>query len=530
VETPLHHKVAELESLLRALPDLYFRLANDGTILDYHADALSNLYLAPEDFLNKRIQDILPPARGRQFLKAMKELKNNGPVVRYDYSLTIIGQNKYYEATLTPLGSQQVIAIVRDITDRMILADSLRQIRKSLEERVEQRTAELSVANQSLQCEVEDRRRAENLLRKSEARFHRLFENAADAIYLHDQEGRLIDVNHKACEATGYTRDELLQMAVWDFDASHTRQQCIEICKRVVEDQQQNSFKLASTHRRKNGSIFPVETQIAKIEFQNQILILGLVRDMTEHKKAQAILQNARNELEQRVEQRTAELSSANVRLQQEITERKRLEKAIADRMTDEQRAMGQALHDGLAQQLTGTAMLTQTFHTKLKASSSPLAASALELAQLINDARDQVRLLINGLCPVEVDVDGLKTALQKLATSTEQLYGITCVFEYVGPLDIQEKNTATQLYYITREALNNAVKHAKPTKIVIGVMADGRHSIFYVRDNGIGFDTDPKAVDGMGLKIMNYRAGLVGAVLKIHRLNNGGTLVACTL
>ena len=218
------------------------------------------------------------------------------------------------------------------------------------------------------------------------------------------------------------------------------------------------------------------------------------------------------------------------MRLQQEITERKRLEKTIADRMTDEQRAMGQGLHDGLAQQLTGTAMLAQTFHTKLKTSSSPLAASALELASLINDARDQVRLLINGLHPVEVDVDGLKTALQKLATSTEQLYGIACVFEYVGPLDIQENNTATQLYYITREALNNAVKHAKPSKIVIGVMADGHHSIFYVRDNGIGFGADPKTVNGMGLKIMNYRAGLVGAVLKIHRLNKGGTLVACTL
>ena len=120
-ESPLREKVSELKSLLRALPDLYFRIANDGTILDYHAGTLPNLYLTPEDFLNKRMQDVLPPKIGRQFTQAMKELKESGPVVSYDYSLTINGQNKYFEARLTALGSQQAIAIVRDITDWMIM-------------------------------------------------------------------------------------------------------------------------------------------------------------------------------------------------------------------------------------------------------------------------------------------------------------------------------------------------------------------------------------------------------------------------
>jgi len=112
------HRVAEVEAVFRALPDLFFRLAADGTILDYRAGRATDLYVPPEQFLNRRMQEVLPPDVGRRFAEALHTTLHERSVVALEYTLPVAGINQYFEARLAPLGNDQAIALVRNITDR----------------------------------------------------------------------------------------------------------------------------------------------------------------------------------------------------------------------------------------------------------------------------------------------------------------------------------------------------------------------------------------------------------------------------
>lgn len=119
---------SEMEAIFQALPDLYFRMARDGTILDYRAQQAHELYVPPEEFLGRRIQDILPPEPGRQFLEKRAELERSGEMQTYEYQLQVPLGLRTFEARLTRLsnGSDDLVAVVRDITERKRVEEEIR--------------------------------------------------------------------------------------------------------------------------------------------------------------------------------------------------------------------------------------------------------------------------------------------------------------------------------------------------------------------------------------------------------------------
>ena len=212
-----------------------------------------------------------------------------------------------------------------------------------------------------------------------------------------------------------------------------------------------------------------------------------------------------------------------------DVTERKHLEKTILEISTREQRRIGQDLHDGLGQHLTGIAFMAKVHEKKLLEKNLPEAGDAAKIVGLVNDAIHKTRVLARGLLPVVSESRGLMSALQQWAGEAEDLFGISCQLHCLTPVLIDDDVVATHLYYVAREAVNNAIKHGHARQITIRLAADGHQGALTIRDDGCGIGDTAPDNKGMGLHLMNYRARTVGGFLDVQRISpKGGTMVTC--
>lgn len=156
--------------------------------------------------------------------------------------------------------------------------------------------------------DVQAARETAEALRASEARFRALLDQAADAIYVHDADGRLCDVNHRACETLGLPRATLLTMNVADVDPALPAAG-LAFWHTLTPGE---SLTLRSRHRRGDGSDFPVELSVGAVEIGGERRLLALARDISERERAEAEIHELNASLEQRVAERTAELTAAN--------------------------------------------------------------------------------------------------------------------------------------------------------------------------------------------------------------------------
>ena len=211
-----------------------------------------------------------------------------------------------------------------------------------------------------------------------------------------------------------------------------------------------------------------------------------------------------------------------------DITEREQLERALLEISAREQRRIGQDLHDGLGQHLTGIAFMAKAHEAKLAENQLPDAADAAKIVKLVNEAIHKTRELARGLLPVVSDSQGLMSALQLRAGEVEDLFGISCGFQCATDVLIHDDAMATHLYHIAQEAVNNAIKHGHVSGIVISLTAENGWGKLIIRDNGTGIAEDRASTLGMGLQIMSYRAGMIGGRLEIRPNLPHGTCVIC--
>jgi PAS domain S-box-containing protein len=213
-----------------------------------------------------------------------------------------------------------------------------------------------------------------------------------------------------------------------------------------------------------------------------------------------------------------------------DITESKRLEKAILEISAREEHRIGQDLHDGLGQHLTGIAFMSKVLEQKLADKSDPEAADASKIVRLVNEAIHKTRELSRGLLPVVSDARGLMSALEQYALEVRDLFGVSCRFECDRPVLIYNETVANHLYRIAQEAVNNAVKHGHGRNIPIRLCAEGDGVELSIRDDGVGLPANVRNSTGMGLHIMNYRAKMIGATLQVRPGTYAGTVVTCKL
>lgn len=213
------------------------------------------------------------------------------------------------------------------------------------------------------------------------------------------------------------------------------------------------------------------------------------------------------------------------------VTDRQRLQRQILEISDREQARIGQDLHDGLCQQLVSLAFDANALEQRLKHGRRPEAAMAHRIAELLDVSITISRRLSRGLFPIRLEGHGLHAALDTLAASTRERFGIACDFNS-EPADIfTSQATATHLYRIAQEAVANAAKHSKARKITIGLRQD--HSVLEltVSDDGNGFQpAKVQSSPGMGLHIMEYRARAIGGVTRLEANPGGGATLSCRL
>jgi signal transduction histidine kinase len=228
-------------------------------------------------------------------------------------------------------------------------------------------------------------------------------------------------------------------------------------------------------------------------------------------------------ELEKHVRQRTAALT-------QEMQERRRLEKELLEASEREQRRIGHDLHDSLCQHLTGTALAGQVLGQRLTDKSLPEAAAANQLVELVEEAIDLTRTLARGLHPSEMQAERFVDNFQELATGTSERFRISCKFECPQTILLHDASTITHLYRIAQEAISNSVRHGKARHINIGLDSADNETVLTITDDGTGLRKKNHPANGMGLRIMAYRASMIGAAFEIESLPEHGTRVTCTL
>lgn len=211
-----------------------------------------------------------------------------------------------------------------------------------------------------------------------------------------------------------------------------------------------------------------------------------------------------------------------------DITARKNLEREVLESTGREQQRIGRELHDSLGQELTGLSYLAKSLAQRLAAANSPQVETAQTIATGIQGALREVRSAVQGLVPVEVDASGFMVALEALAAQTQTRCGIDCRIDSHEPVQVDDNVLATHLFRIVQEAINNAVKHSRARQIVVRPEShDGALSVT-VEDDGVGIAEHARQNGGMGLRIMQYRAGVIDAALDVHPTEAGGTAVVC--
>jgi signal transduction histidine kinase len=212
------------------------------------------------------------------------------------------------------------------------------------------------------------------------------------------------------------------------------------------------------------------------------------------------------------------------------ITERKRLEREILEISEREQRKFGHDLHDGLGQRLTGLEMFSHALAEDLKKHAPALFKQAQKLNRELRETVTQARLISHSLAPVPLAGDGLMHGLMELAASTSRIPGVACGFTCDPPVNIPDVITATHLYRIAQEAVNNALKHGRAKKINITLSEHNEEVVLSVENNGRPMPAVLPAQSGVGLNVMRYRAEMIGANLSIASVARKGAQITCSL
>jgi signal transduction histidine kinase len=208
------------------------------------------------------------------------------------------------------------------------------------------------------------------------------------------------------------------------------------------------------------------------------------------------------------------------------VIDRRQLEEELLAISGREQQRIGQDLHDGLCQQLVAIEFRNSVLVQQIANEAAKTEAEMI--GELIRDATRQARLLAKGLSPVQLDATGLMSALHELTSNASKLFNVSCRFECPQSVLVADNTVATHLYRIVQEAISNAIKHGQAKLIIVSLSSTADQLTLRIWNNGAEFRTGASVGGGLGLRIMQYRAEMIGASLKINSAINKGATVEC--
>ena len=330
-------------------------------------------------------------------------------------------------------------------------------------------------------------------LKESEAMARSILDTTVDAIITIDDQAIIKSYNISAERLFLYTPDEVL--------GKNVKILMPEPYRREHDDYIQNYHNTGNKKiigigrevmgRRKDGSTFPMYLAVSEVNVNNQRIYTGIIRD---------------------------------------ITENRRLEQEVLRISEHERHRIGQDLHDGLGQMLTGITLINKSIFKKLEEQEHPLASNVEEVTGLLKEADEFARGLSRNLIPVELESNGLIAALHRLIQNAKRLFNIECSLENPLQIHFSDPTAATHLFRIIQEATSNAVKHGDASNVRILMDCDDSRLIIRIEDNGSGFSDTWDTHKGLGVRIMKFRSRLIGATLDITDSPMGGADIVITL
>jgi PAS domain S-box-containing protein len=371
-------------------------------------------------------------------------------------------------------------------------------------------------------------------LEESEARFRAMFDNAMVGMTLSTLDRRILKMNEALSRITGYSLEDL--KLIHPTDLAHIEDRHLgkdEFAELLAG--KRNEFTLERRYIHKSGRIFwgRVSYSLVRDSKGEPCNLVGLFEDITEQKLAneKIAMQEAeyRQTLELKVKARTQELTKINQRLKDEIAQRQKAEKALSekaaqDAITSERTRLARDLHDAVTQTLFSASLIAEVLPDLWETNPAEGEKRLGELRQLTRGALAEMRTLLVELRPNTLVQIPLSDLLRQLCESLIGRARLPIDFLVEGqakiPPDVQ-----IALYRITQEALNNIVKHAKATKVVV-TLSLGDSVRLMIIDDGSGFEQSNVSADHLGLRIMCERAEAIGANCSIYSQPGEGTQI----
>jgi two-component system sensor histidine kinase UhpB len=426
------------------------------------------------------------------------------------------------------IGEETAVAAMKAGAHDYLMKDRLARLVPAVER--ELREAEVRRARHL----AEERRRiAVEQLRLSETRFRLLVEQSPLSMQVLSPDGKTVQVN-KAWED------------MWGMQLEEVRDQPIfQSKKKLIRDL---TPYLERAFAGETVPVPPLRTVTSRGDYAGRELwtrsiiypvknadgstceVVLIHEDITERKLAEEALRQAHDELEMRVKERTADLADAYSELQQAVEERTRLEHELLEITEKERHRLGLDLHDDLGQRLTGIALMIKALEVKLTKQKLPEAADAKKLHGLIDQAINHAHGLAHDLAELDSQEEDISLALKNLAKRAKEMFSVACRFRCSGQSASLPSNIVRQLYKIAQEAVTNGIKHGKATEVQIVLANSGEHVVMKVKNNGLPFPDLKDQSPGMGLRIMRYRANVIGASIDVRADGHEGAVVTCSL
>lgn len=338
--------------------------------------------------------------------------------------------------------------------------------------------------------DIDQNRQMESIIAKSRHQMDAITRYVAEALVVVNGQGVIIECNDAAEAAFGYSKEELLgndiSLLVPDDRRSAylaNRDAFPSIDKWWTFDQHVEHNFLT-----KDGVVFPADVISSAVEGFG--LFVAVIRD---------------------------------------LSEQRRLEKEICNVSSYEQESTGRELHDGLGQRLTALNMLASHFQKKCQQEGLRDLGILTTIREQLKEAAGEVSRISRGLAPISIPPGGLPDALAQLVEQFDNISDVQCRFDNHAQDSSIDEGTAGQLYRIAQEALNNALKYAQAKAINLSLTDNMGALELAIVDDGIGFDLEELMQwDGIGIRIMRYRAGSIGAVLTVVTAPNNGTKIIC--
>jgi PAS domain S-box-containing protein len=344
--------------------------------------------------------------------------------------------------------------------------------------------------------DVTENERATDLLRQSLEEIRAIYENMGDGLLITDRNTlRLLRANRSICAMLGYTEAELLTRSLADLHPP-------EVLATLVEPPSERSvthhpFQANVPMIRRDGSLLYVDISRDQVIYNGRPCALGVFRDVTERRQAQAALERERQTLWH-----------------------------MLQASDHERQLIAYEIHDGLTQLLTG-AMMQYQAHEHLRNEQPARAQTAFAMGnEMLQMAHEEARRLISGVRPPVLDEAGVETAIAHLVHDRRLTKGPH--IEYQSDVQFERLPPVLEnaLYRIAQESLANACRHSQSARIRVSLEQEGQRILFQVQDWGVGFDLAAIPAGHFGLEGIRERVRLLGGKLTLDTAPGRGTRV----